>query len=105
MDASVDVIISNCVINLAADKQIALRERPACCVEAADSPSPMSSPIPTWTTATRREAEQWTGCIVGALTDGQSAAPPGAGLVDIEIAETHRVHPHVASAIIRARKP
>ena len=30
---------------------------------------------------------------------------PTAGLVDVEIDETHRVHEHAASAIIRARKP
>ena len=29
----------------------------------------------------------------------------GAGLVDVEIDETHRVHAHAGSAIIRARKP
>jgi hypothetical protein len=28
-----------------------------------------------------------------------------AGLVDLEIRETHRVHSHASSAIIRARKP
>ncbi|MEA2424807.1 MAG: arsenite methyltransferase, partial [Thermoleophilaceae bacterium] len=28
-----------------------------------------------------------------------------AGLVDVEIRETHRVHEHAASAIVRARKP
>jgi hypothetical protein len=28
-----------------------------------------------------------------------------AGLVDVEIRETHRVHEHAASAIISARKP
>jgi hypothetical protein len=33
----------------------------------------------------------------GALAD--------AGFVDLEIRETHRVHEHAGSAIIRARKP
>jgi hypothetical protein len=33
------------------------------------------------------------------------AALRDAGLVDIEIRETHRVHEHAGSAVIRARKP
>jgi hypothetical protein len=50
--------------------------------------------------------EQWTGCIAGALTEQEfSDALTGAGLVDVEIRATHRVHKHAASAIVRARKP
>jgi hypothetical protein len=56
--------------------------------------------------ATRRDMEQWTGCIAGALTrkhyERELAA---AGFEDIEIRETHRVHEQAASAIIRARIP
>jgi hypothetical protein len=49
---------------------------------------------------------QWTGCIAGALTRGEfEAALAAAGLGEIEITETHRVHAHAGSAIIRARKP
>jgi arsenite methyltransferase len=105
-DASVDVVISNCVINLAADKQVVLREaarvlRPGGRFAVSDVLAD-----PDMDDATRSDAEQWTGCIAGALTDAQyRAALTGAGLVDIEIAETHRVHTHAASAIIRARKP
>jgi arsenite methyltransferase len=33
------------------------------------------------------------------------AALDAAGLVDVEIRPTHRVHTHAASAIVRARKP
>src|SRR6266545_3039893 len=56
--------------------------------------------------ARRRDMEQWTGCIAGALTrDEYERALSAAGLVDIEIAETHRVHEHASSAIVRARKP
>jgi arsenite methyltransferase len=29
----------------------------------------------------------------------------GAGLADVEIVATHRVHEHASSAIVRARKP
>jgi hypothetical protein len=48
----------------------------------------------------------WTGCIAGALTREEfGQALRDAGLRDVEIRETHRVHEHAASAIIRARKP
>lgn len=49
---------------------------------------------------------QWTGCIAGALTREEYAAGlDAAGLRDIEIHETRRVHEHAGSAIIRARTP
>ena len=48
-DARVDVVISNCVINLAADKSRCSPRPRACCAPAAASPSPTSSPTPTWT--------------------------------------------------------
>jgi hypothetical protein len=48
----------------------------------------------------------WTGCVAGALTRAEYArALSDAGLVDVEVIETHRVHEHAASAIIRAHKP
>jgi SAM-dependent methyltransferase len=54
---------------------------------------------------TRADMAQWTGCIAGALTrDEFKQALTNAGLTDIEVRETHRVHAHAASAIIRARK-
>jgi arsenite methyltransferase len=50
--------------------------------------------------------EQWTGCVAGALTEREfTDALTTAGLVDIDIRPTHRVHQHAASAIVRARKP
>ena len=56
--------------------------------------------------ATRSDMQQWTGCIAGALTRAEfDQALDEAGLVDVEITETHRVHEHAGSAIIRARKP
>jgi len=61
---------------------------------------------PDMDAATRADMRQWTGCIAGALTRGQfEAALADAGLVDLEIRETHRVHEHAGSAIVRARKP
>jgi arsenite methyltransferase len=56
--------------------------------------------------ATRADMQQWTGCIAGALTrDEFEQALTHAGLTDIEVRETHRVHEHATSAIVRARKP
>jgi hypothetical protein len=56
--------------------------------------------------ATRADMEQWTGCVAGALTrDEFEQALTAARLTDVEINETHCVHEHAGSAIIRARKP
>jgi arsenite methyltransferase len=56
--------------------------------------------------ATRADMAAYTGCIAGALTEDEFRAALGdAGLVDIEIRPTHRVHEAAGSAIIRARKP
>jgi len=105
-DASVDVVISNCVINLSADKGKVLREaarvlRPGGRFAVSDVIADTDMDA-----ATRSDMEQWTGCVAGALTRGQfEAALADAGLVDLEIRETHRVHEHSSSAIVRARKP
>jgi arsenite methyltransferase len=56
--------------------------------------------------ATRADMEQWTGCVAGALTRAEfEHALADAGLTAIELHETHRVHEHATSAIVRARKP
>ena len=105
-DDSVDVIISNCVINLSGDKQQVFREavrvlRPGGRFAVSDVVAD-----PDMDEATRRDMQQWTGCIAGALTrDEFEQALTAAGLSDVEIRETHRVHPHATSAIVRARKP
>jgi arsenite methyltransferase len=105
-DASVDVVISNCVINLSADKAQVIRE--AARVLKPGGRFAVSDVIAdaAMDAATRADMVQWTGCIAGALTREELAhALAAAGLVDIEIRETHRVHEHAASAIIRARRP
>jgi arsenite methyltransferase len=105
-DATVDVVISNCVINLSADKPRVLRE--AARVLRPGGRFAVSDVIadPEMDAATRADMEQWTGCVAGALTEQEfTAALTGAGLVDVEIRPTHRVHQHAASAIVRARKP
>ena len=105
-DASVDVVISNCVINLSADKSQVLREvarvlRPGGRFAVSDVIAD-----PDMDEATKNDMQQWTGCIAGALTRQEfEQALTDAGLACIEINETHRVHEHASSAIVRAQKP
>jgi ubiquinone/menaquinone biosynthesis C-methylase UbiE len=105
-DASVDVVISNCVLNLSADKPKVLREvarvlRPGGRFAISDviADGDMDA-------ATRADMQAYTGCIAGALTYQEfTSALSQAGLTDVDIRETHRVHAQAASAIVRARKP
>jgi arsenite methyltransferase len=105
-DASVDVIISNCVINLAGDKQKVLTE--AARVLRPGGRFAVSDVIADegMDEATRADMAAYTGCIAGALTEAEfRAALTAAGLTDLEIRATHRVHDQAAAAIVRARKP
>ena len=105
-DNSVDVIISNCVINLSADKAQVLREaarvlRPGGRFAVTDVIAD-----PDMDAETRRDMQQWTGCIAGALTEADFRRElDTAGFTEVEIRETHRVHDHAGSAIIRAALP
>jgi arsenite methyltransferase len=105
-EASVDVVISNCVINLSGDKQRVLNEaarvlRPGGRFAVSDVVAD-----PGMDEATKADMAQWTGCIAGAFSEDEfRAALSAAGLVDIEIRFTHRVHEHAGAAIVRARKP
>ena len=105
-DSSVDVVISNCVINLSGDKARVLNEaarvlRPGGRFAVSDviADADMDD-------ATRADMAQWTGCIAGALTRAEyEDGLLEAGFDDVEVVETHRVAEHAASAIVRARKP
>jgi ubiquinone/menaquinone biosynthesis C-methylase UbiE len=104
-NASVDVVLSG-VINLAADKRRVLAEaarvmRPGGRFAVSDVIADQDMDE-----VTRRDMQQWTGCVAGALTRAEFERElEAAGLVDITIEETHRVHEHAGSAIVRARKP
>jgi arsenite methyltransferase len=103
---SVDVVISNCVINLSADKPKVIREagrvlKPGGRFAVSDviADEDMDE-------ATRADMQAFTGCIAGALTRREfEHALSDAGFADVEITETHRVHEHAVSAIVRAHKP
>lgn len=105
-DDAVDVIISNCVINLSGDKPKVLREaarvlKPAGRFAVSDVVADDDMDA-----ATKADMEAWTVCIAGALTRGEyERLLLEAGFEQVEIRETHRVHEHAASAIVRAVKP
>jgi SAM-dependent methyltransferase len=88
-DNSIDVIISNCVINLSADKDRVLREafrvlKPG--GRFAVSDVVVTGEIPA---AIRKNVELWIGCIAGALRDNDYAAKlAGAGFENIAIEPT-----------------
>ena len=103
---TVDVVLSNCVINLSTDKPQVLRETAR--VLKPGGRFAVSDVIadPDMDESTRADMQQYVGCIAGALTAEQyERYLTEAGLIDVEITETHRVHEHAGSAIIRARKP
>jgi arsenite methyltransferase len=105
-DASVDVVISNCVINLASDKRAVFAEiarvlRPGgrmgvSDVVADDTLSPEQ----------RAERGSYVGCIAGALSFREfRQGLRAAGLTDVELVPTHQIAEGMHSAIVRATKP
>ena len=88
-DASVDVIISNCVVNLSGDKRKVLAEafrvlKPGGRFAVSDVVVRGELPV-----AVRRSMELWIGCIAGALTEGEFRVYlADAGFEDIDIEPT-----------------
>jgi SAM-dependent methyltransferase len=104
-DESVDVVISNCVINLSADKPAVLSEmyrvlRPGGRIGISDvvADDDLSS-------ADRIERGSWVGCIAGALSfDEYRIGLENVGFLDVSIEPTHDVAKDMHSAIIKATK-
>jgi SAM-dependent methyltransferase len=105
-DASIDVVISNCVINLSTDKAAVVEEmfrvlRPGgrigiSDVVADDDLSP----------AERAQRGSYVGCIAGALSFTEYRGElVGAGFGDVEIEATHAMTDGMHGAIVRAVKP
>jgi arsenite methyltransferase len=109
-DNSVDVVISNCVINLSADKDRALGEafrvlRPGGRLAVSDVV--VRGVMPD---AVRRSPELWASCIAGALEEGsyrEKLAKAGFEDVDVEPTRIYKTQfdGRLMSAFIRARKP
>ncbi len=104
-DASIDVVISNCVINLSTDKPAVFAEmsrvlRAGGRVGVSDVVAEDRLPV-----AERAERGEHAGCIAGALsvaeyTDGLTSA----GFVEVTVTFTHEVADGLHGAIVRATK-
>jgi SAM-dependent methyltransferase len=105
-DASIDVVISNCVINLSVDKPAVLAEmfrllKPGGRIGVSDVVAEDHL-----TPAQRAERGSYLGCIAGALSrreylDGLATA----GFIDAEVVFTHQAADGMHAAIVRATKP
>jgi SAM-dependent methyltransferase len=104
--ASVDVVISNCVVNLAADKAAVFREiarvlRPGGRIGITDI-------VADDALGAERRAElgSYAGCIAGALSFSEfRSGLESAGLVDVSLEVTHPVAVGMFSVIVKAAKP
>jgi arsenite methyltransferase len=103
---SVDVVISNCVVNLSTDKPAVLGEvarvlRPGGRIGISDIVAD-----DRLTPEDRAARGSFVGCVAGALSETEyRSGLEAAGLVDIEVERTHPVADGMHGAIVRARKP
>jgi SAM-dependent methyltransferase len=103
--ASVDVVISNCVVNLAADKPAVFREiarvlRPGGRIGITDIVAD-----DTLTPERRAELGSYTGCIAGALSFSEfKTGLEAVGLAEVTLTISHRVAEGMYSVIVKARK-
>jgi SAM-dependent methyltransferase len=103
---SVDVVISNCVINLSADKAAVLTEiarvlKPGGRIGITDVVAE-----DRLTAEERLERGDFAGCIAGALAIGEyQAGLSAAGFEDVSVTFTHEITDGIHGAIVKARKP
>jgi SAM-dependent methyltransferase len=105
-DGAVDVVISNCVVNLSPDKRAVLDE--VFRVLAAGGRVGISDVVAEdhLTPEQRAERGSYVGCIAGALSRSEYLAGlADAGFVDAEVTFTHQVADGMHGAVVRARKP
>ncbi len=103
---SVDVIISNCIVNLFPDKPAVLRETHRVLVPGGRIGISDVVAEDHLSEAERRERGTWVGCIAGALSRGEYLRLLAeAGFADGSVDFTHEVAPRLHGAIIRASKP
>jgi arsenite methyltransferase len=103
---TVDVVISNCVVNLSVDKRAVFAEafrvlKPGGRLGITDVVAEDHL-----TAADRAERGDWVGCVAGALTRTEyEAGLTAAGFTDVVVEFTHQVGDGLHSAIIRATRP
>lgn len=104
-DASVDVVISNCVINLSTDKASVLREigrvlKPGGRIGVSDVVAE-----DRLTPADRADRGSYVGCIAGALSTSEYAEGlRAAGFTDVSVTYTHQVADGMHGAIVKGVK-
>jgi len=105
-DGSVDVVISNCVVNLSPDKAKVIAEIRRLLVPGGRIGISDIVADESLSAEQRAERGSWAGCIAGALTVSElRALLDQAGFVDVGIELTHEVVPGMSSAIVRATAP
>ena len=103
---SVDVVISNCVVNLSTDKPAVLAEmarvlRPGGRIGISDVVAEDGL-----THEDRAERGSHVGCIAGAFSKGEyEAGLTAVGLTDVSVSFTHEVADRMHAAVVKATKP